>query len=249
MKTARFLGFWIFLLLAGAVFAGKPALAAIADVRVTDFAPSQGEAELTSYDRRFTLTLPASAITQPVRAEVTTHTSDSLPVPAGYRVLGGVYQFRVHQTLANAPAEYPVRISWTETDDVGADLFYWDAGKEVWKQLYGFGLTGSHQLQSVLPSGFSQIAVMVPPPVMMQGQASWYAYKNCDCAASPDYAKGSKLRVSRIDDPTRFVIVTVNDFGPERDKHPDRVIDLDLVAFKKIANPRGGLVEVRVDPL
>lgn len=83
--------------------------------------------------------------------------------------------------------------------------------------------------------------------IMRQGVASWYAYKKCLCAASPDVPKGTRLLVSREDDPSRSVVVTVNDWGPERDKHPDRVIDLDKVAFMRIGNPRGGLMRVRVE--
>lgn len=90
--------------------------------------------------------------------------------------------------------------------------------------------------------------------IMRQGKASWYAYKKCLCAASPDVPKGTRLLVSR-DDPSaapgtgssRSVVVTVNDYGPERKKHPDRVIDLDKVAFQRIGNPRGGVMSVRVE--
>ncbi|OGL73314.1 hypothetical protein A3E39_01045 [Candidatus Uhrbacteria bacterium RIFCSPHIGHO2_12_FULL_60_25] len=83
--------------------------------------------------------------------------------------------------------------------------------------------------------------------IMRQGLASWYAYKKCLCAASPDVPKGTRLLVSREDAPSRSIVVTVNDWGPERDKHPDRVIDLDKVAFKRIGNPRGGLMRVKVE--
>jgi hypothetical protein len=83
--------------------------------------------------------------------------------------------------------------------------------------------------------------------IMRSGMASWYRYKNCLCAASPDVPKGTRLKVSRQDDPSRFVIVTVNDYGPDRRIHPERVIDLDYVAFAKIANPRGGVLAVNVE--
>lgn len=83
--------------------------------------------------------------------------------------------------------------------------------------------------------------------IMRSGMASWYRYKNCLCAASPDVPKGTKLKVSRQDDPSRFVIVTVNDYGPDRRIHPERVIDLDYVAFAKIGNPRGGVLAVNVE--
>lgn len=83
--------------------------------------------------------------------------------------------------------------------------------------------------------------------VMCSGLASWYRYKGCDCAASPDYPKGTILKVSRQDDSSRFVLVKVNDYGPDRSIHPERVIDLDRVAFQKIGNPRGGVMAVTVE--
>lgn len=83
--------------------------------------------------------------------------------------------------------------------------------------------------------------------IMHAGMATWYRYKNCLCAASPDVPKGTKLKVSRQDDPTKFVVITVNDFGPDRSRFPERVIDLDRVAFAKIGNPRGGTLAVNVE--
>jgi hypothetical protein len=95
-------------------------------------------------------------------------------------------------------------------------------------------------------------AVFVPVyenGIMRSGIASWYRYKNCLCAASPDVPKGTRLKVSRQDDPSRFTVVTVNDYGPDRNVHPDRVIDLDYAAFERIGNPRGGVLAVNVEVL
>jgi hypothetical protein len=83
--------------------------------------------------------------------------------------------------------------------------------------------------------------------IMLQGHATWYGYKGCLCAASPDVPKGTRMVVSRLDNPKKFVVVKINDWGPERDQFPDRVIDLDKVAFKKIANLRSGVVDVKVE--
>lgn len=80
-----------------------------------------------------------------------------------------------------------------------------------------------------------------------QGVASWYRYRGCPCAASTRYPKGSKLKVTRADDPTRSVVVTVNDYGPEA--WTGRAIDLDLVAFEKLGSRRAGLLTVTVVPL
>ena len=83
---------------------------------------------------------------------------------------------------------------------------------------------------------------------MSQGIASWYKYKNGLFAASPDYPKGSVLRVTNLAN-NKSVEVTVNDYGPDRNIHPDRVIDLDYVAFSQIASPGAGLISVKVDPV
>ncbi|MBD3251365.1 hypothetical protein GF380_02825 [Candidatus Uhrbacteria bacterium] len=85
--------------------------------------------------------------------------------------------------------------------------------------------------------------------IMQTGIASWYAYKDCLCAASPDVPKGTRMKVSRQDDPSRFTVVTINDWGPDRSVHPERVIDLDQVAFSRIGNPRGGVLAVDVEVL
>lgn len=83
---------------------------------------------------------------------------------------------------------------------------------------------------------------------MTQGQASWYRFKGGLFAASPDYPKGSVLEVTNLSNDKK-VVVTVNDFGPDRGVHPDRVIDLDYVAFSKIASPGAGLASVSVRPI
>ena len=59
--------------------------------------------------------------------------------------------------------------------------------------------------------------------------------------------RGAKLRVTNIDDPKKSVVVKVNDFGPIRTKLPDRIIDLDKVAFKKIAKTSNGVARVRIE--
>ncbi|MCX6740406.1 MAG: septal ring lytic transglycosylase RlpA family protein [Candidatus Parcubacteria bacterium] len=81
---------------------------------------------------------------------------------------------------------------------------------------------------------------------MSEGVASWYKYKSCNCAASPDYPKGTKLKVTNVDN-GKSIIVKVNDWGPDRSVHPNRVIDLDVVAFKQIAKKSAGLCKVKVE--
>ncbi len=72
------------------------------------------------------------------------------------------------------------------------------------------------------------------------GQASWYAYKGCDCAANPWLPKGSYVKVTNRAN-GKSVIVRINDRGPFV---PGRIIDLDKVAFKKIAPLGAGVIDV-----
>lgn len=83
---------------------------------------------------------------------------------------------------------------------------------------------------------------------MKSGSASWYKYKNCRCAASPDFPKGTRVKVTSLLT-GKSAVVRINDWGPERDKFPDRVIDLDKLAFKEFAPTGAGLINVTVQPL
>jgi len=83
---------------------------------------------------------------------------------------------------------------------------------------------------------------------MVEGKASWYKYKNGLFAASPDYPKGSVLKVTNLSN-GKTIEVTVNDFGPDRNINPDRVIDLDFVSFSALASTGAGIIDVRVEPI
>lgn len=80
------------------------------------------------------------------------------------------------------------------------------------------------------------------------GVASWYHYQNGLFAASTKFKKGSVVRViNQAND--KFVDVVINDYGPSVKKHPDRIIDLDKVAFQKIAHLKTGIISIIVCPL
>ena len=80
------------------------------------------------------------------------------------------------------------------------------------------------------------------------GLASWYNYRNGLYAASVHFEKGTVLRVTNLEN-GKYVDVVVDDYGPSRVKHPNRIIDLDRVAFRKIAYLTTGLVRVKISQL
>ncbi|KKQ59802.1 MAG: D-alanyl-D-alanine endopeptidase, penicillin-binding protein 7 and penicillin-binding protein 8 [Parcubacteria group bacterium GW2011_GWE2_38_18] len=104
-------------------------------------------------------------------------------------------------------------------------------------------------VRSLIYLPYARIAVFEYPQILGNGQASWYAYKKGNYAASPDFPKGSRLRIFNSLKPEKFVDVEINDYGPNRDIHPDRVVDLEKTAFSKIASLGEGTVKINILPL
>jgi rare lipoprotein A len=69
-------------------------------------------------------------------------------------------------------------------------------------------------------------------------------------AASWFYSLGTKVRVTSDSNRRRSVVVTITDRGPAWPLVRDgRLIDLSHAAFRHLAAPNAGLVEVRLEPL
>ena len=172
---------------------------------------------------------------------------DILPIPADKEAVSHIYEFDIHNKEAfNNEKPIVIEIKY-DSDYVGfRSIYYFDKGSNSWILIPSYDITGQKKLRANLHLPYARLIVLEDNGAMETGTASWYKWKNCDCAASPDYPKGTQLKVTNLDN-GKSVIVTVNDYGPERDKFPNRAIDLDKVAFEKIANPALGLCSVRVD--
>lgn len=75
------------------------------------------------------------------------------------------------------------------------------------------------------------------------GLGTWYAWKGGLFAASPWLPMGSYARVTNKAN-GKSVIVQINDRGPFGD---NRIIDLDKVAFQKIASLGAGVIDTKVE--
>ncbi len=78
-----------------------------------------------------------------------------------------------------------------------------------------------------------------------EGNASWYSYKDCDCAAHKSLPIGSRVKVTNKLN-GKSVIVTINDRGPFVD---NRIIDLSKTSFKKIASIGTGVINVKMEEI
>ncbi len=77
------------------------------------------------------------------------------------------------------------------------------------------------------------------------GAASWYAWTGTMAAANPWLPKGSFVKVTNTEN-GKSVIVVINDRGPFV---PGRIIDLDKVAFAKIASVGAGVINVKMEEI
>ncbi len=77
------------------------------------------------------------------------------------------------------------------------------------------------------------------------GQGTWYAFKGGLFAASLSIPRGGYAKVTNKDN-GKTVVVQINDSGPYG---KGRIIDLDKVAFEKIASLGAGVVNVKVEQI
>ena len=78
-----------------------------------------------------------------------------------------------------------------------------------------------------------------------KGQGTWYSYMGGLFAASTTIPKGSYAKVTNTAN-GKSVVVQINDYGPQG---KGRVIDLDKVAFTKIASLGAGVIGVKVEQI
>jgi len=168
-------------------------------------------------------------------------------LPEGKKLASVVYQFDIKEkSVFNKKRPIQIEISYDNYSDDLKKIFFWDGGAQAWKELPSLSDVENKTVSANIHLPYARVAILSDVWKKESGYASWYRYKGCDCAASPDYPKKTKLRVTNLDN-GKSVIVRVNDYGPERNIFPDRVIDLDVTAFKKIADKKLGVVKVKVE--
>ncbi len=208
---------------------------------------SAGQA-LNFFDQEFRLTAGAGVLKSSL---VVTAKKLTAPFnwPWNFKPLTPVYEFDLDNWQAAYDRSRPlvVEITYPETNDYYKQIFFLDGTTGRWRPLPSTDDPVKKVVRANIHLPFSRLAVLASPQVMTVGQASWYRFKNGLFAASPDFPRGSVVRVHNLAN-GKFVDVTINDYGPDRAIHPDRAIDLDLVAFERIASAADGIIKVKVEP-
>lgn len=175
--------------------------------------------------------------------------NEPMLTPWQLKRLSPIYQFEFKNKAAyDKHIPFYIQLDYDSSDNNYKQVFFYDKNFSSWRPLPTIDHPTEKFVRSLIHLPFARIAVFSYPGILTQGRTSWYKYKGGNFAASPDFPKDSRLRVYNHDR-SKFVDVLVNDYGPERNLFPDRVVDLDKVAFAKIAPLGAGVVDVFIEPL
>lgn len=227
------------------IYGSNHALAALEVTYITDIfvdTPTISKGyTVKSEDGNFYVGIRPEVLAVETRVVVKQYDKNQFDFPEGWQAVTNVYEFDIFNKDA-FKNEKPliIRFQAEEPTKQLKKVFFWNGVIEEWVELPS-ETKDYTVVDSVLHLPYAKMVVLENIEKIGIGDASWYKYRDCLCAASPDYPKGSKLLVKDLDT-KKEVVVTVNDYGPDRSIFPNRVIDLDKVAFSKLGPPSWGVL-------
>jgi serine-type D-Ala-D-Ala endopeptidase (penicillin-binding protein 7) len=178
---------------------------------------------------------------------VTSENNEEFLIPWQWEPLSPAYEYSfITPGFYDPSRPMNIKIYYPEKSNRLKQIFSFDFLSSVWRPVPTVDHPEEQYVGMTTDATSAWLRVLSQPDVMTVGKASWYKYKEGLFAASPDFPKGTVLRVHNLAN-EKSVDVTVNDYGPDRSIHPDRVIDLDRVAFERIAPLSAGLASVRIE--
>lgn len=203
--------------------------------------------EAKSPDGAFKLSLTPGLISEPTAIDI--QTISGMEMPWRMERVSNVYQFELSNKRAyDGSRPLSLQIATSSAVRTLTHIFIYDGVGHVWESLPTQSAPDGSFVRAPIHLAYARVAVFSYPDILAMGDASWYAHKKGNYAASPDFPKGSRLRVYNTSN-GKYVDVTINDYGPDRARHPNRVIDLEKAAFKSIASLGAGILRVRIQPL
>jgi serine-type D-Ala-D-Ala endopeptidase (penicillin-binding protein 7) len=175
--------------------------------------------------------------------------NEEMDMPWNMKKISRIFQFEfVNKQAYDNHKPFYIQFSYDEKNNDHKQVFFYDKNHNSWRPLPTRDFPKENFVRSLIHLPFARIAVFSYPGKLTTGKASWYAYKPGMFAASPDFPKGSRIRVHNFEN-GKFVDVVINDFGPNRSLHPDRAIDLEKNAFAALTPLSKGVTEVHLEPL
>jgi D-alanyl-D-alanine endopeptidase (penicillin-binding protein 7) len=208
-------------------------------------APLAGQA--AAVPAGLSLNYDSQAFTAAATVNIAT-SSIAVQLPWQWQALVPAYDYSFSTTGLYDPSRpLAITINYAKTNNYLKQIFIFDDSAQVWRPLPTTDFPDQHYATAQTTSPSGRLLLAANTDILTVGTASWYKYKSGLFTASPNFAQGSILRVTNLAN-GKSVNVTVNDYGPERASYPDRVVDLDYVAFQKIASTGAGVIRVKIEP-
>ena len=203
---------------------------------------------VSAFDNQIKLSLVPGILDEDTFVDVL-ELNEPMPKPWNIDKISKIYQFEfLNKEAYDNHRPFYIQIAYPEKNNYYKQAFYYDKNYSAWKPLPTKDYPEEKFVRTLIHLPFARIAIFSYPQIMSLGRASWYKYKSGNFAASPDFPKGSRLRVTNLEN-NKFVDVVINDYGPDRYLHPDRAIDLEKNAFSRLAFLSEGMINVKIDPL
>lgn len=204
---------------------------------------------VSAFEDKIKLSLVPDILSSSTAVEVYNLNNEPIATSSEFDMISDVYQFEFKNKAAYGNHKpFYIQLSYDKTDNRRKDVFFFDKNVNKWRPLPTKDFPDQKFARSLIHLPFARIAVFAYPGTLTVGKTSWYSNKKGNFAASPDFPIGSRIRVKNIAN-NKFVDVVINDFGPDRSIHPDRVTDLDKIAFQSISPLEAGVINVAVEPL
>lgn len=203
---------------------------------------------VSAFDNALKLSLVPGILSEATGVDVM-QLNEEMDMPWRLDRISSIYQFEFRNKAAyDNHKPFYIQFSYDAPVNYYKQVYFYDKNFSAWRPLPTRDFPDEKFVRSLIHLPFARIAVFSNSGALTIGRASWYAYKGGNFAASPDFPKGSKLRVYNTDN-GKFVDVVINDYGPDRYLHPDRAIDLDKLAFARLAPTWQGMIDVKIEPL
>jgi serine-type D-Ala-D-Ala endopeptidase (penicillin-binding protein 7) len=205
--------------------------------------------EFSFFDDELIISFKAGTLNKEVKL-VAKKISSPFNWPWNFSPLSVVYEFDLENNGQdyNHDKAINIKINYQKDNDNYKKIFFLDGSFNRWRELPSKENYKNNYVETNLHFSFARLAVLYNSDIDLKGEASWYVFKGGNFAASPDFPRGSVIRVHNTDN-NKFVDVVINDYGPNRAIYPNRIIDLDKEAYKKIAPAGSGIIDIRLEPL
>lgn len=212
----------------------------------SDFALSHSP---RAWESKFGLDIPEGWLGGPSQL-VVSQIKEFGVLPWSLKKISDIFEFSFTSSASfSSSRPLSVSIAYNQADNYFKQVYYFDEASATWKALPTTDYPEEKKVVASLNQPSAKLAVFSKPGILTVGKASYYKYQGGLFAASPDFPRGSKLRVTNLDN-DKSIEVVVNDWGPDRAKFPDRVIDLDKEAFVLLAPLSDGIIKhILVSPL